>query len=99
MILINHEQHKKNKPEMCGYSLFTHYSFDKKNNMLNSYRGKDCLKKFCEDLRKHANSIINFKKKEMIELTDYENFKHYIEDKCFTCTKPFYEDKKLIILK
>ena len=29
------------------------------------YRGKDCMKKFCEPLRKHAMKIINFKKKEM----------------------------------
>ena len=27
------------------------------------YRGKDCLKKFCESLREHAMKIINFGKK------------------------------------
>ena len=32
------------------------------------YRGKDCMKKFCEFLREHAIKIINFikKKKEII---------------------------------
>ena len=29
------------------------------------YRGKDCMKKFCELLRDHAIKIINFKKKKM----------------------------------
>ena len=29
------------------------------------YRGKDCMKKFCESLREHAMKIINFKKKKM----------------------------------
>ena len=29
------------------------------------YRGKDCMKKFCEFLREHARKIINFKKKEI----------------------------------
>ena len=32
------------------------------------YKGKDCMKKFCESLREHAIKIINFikKKKEII---------------------------------
>ena len=30
----------------------------------------------------------------MIELTEEENFRHYIEDKCYICEKPFYKDKK-----
>ena len=31
-------------------------------NKCDVYRGKDCMKKFCEPLRKHAMKIINFKK-------------------------------------
>ena len=58
------------------------------------YRGKDCLKKFCQDLKKQDKSIIDFEKKDMIELTDEEKCKHYIEDKCFICEKPFFEDVK-----
>ena len=27
------------------------------------YRGKDCMKKFCESLREQAKSIIDFEKK------------------------------------
>ena len=37
---------KKNKQEICGYSLFTGCSFDKKNKKLDYYRGKDSLKDF-----------------------------------------------------
>ena len=33
------------------------------------YRGKDCMKKFCESLRDHAMKIINFKKKKKMLLT------------------------------
>ena len=51
---------KKNEHEMCRYSLFTDCSFDKKNNQLNYYRGKDSLKRFCQDLKKQAKSITNF---------------------------------------
>ena len=27
------------------------------------YRGKDCMKKFCESLREHVMKIINFRKR------------------------------------
>ena len=43
-----------NKHEICGYSLFTDCSFDKKNDKLDYYRGKDSLKRFCQDLKKQA---------------------------------------------
>ena len=52
-----------NKHTPSGYSLFTHCSFDKSKNELNHYRGKDCMKKFCKDLREHATKIINCEKK------------------------------------
>ena len=75
-------------------SLFTDCSFYKKYNKLDYYRGKDSLKRFCQDLKKQARSITDFGKKEMNELTDNEKFNHYIEDKCHICNKPFYQDKK-----
>ena len=40
-----------NKHAPSGYSLFTHCLFDKSKNKLDCYRGKDCMKKFCKDLR------------------------------------------------
>ena len=44
-------------------------SFKSLANKHDIYRGKDCMKKFCEFLRKHAMKIINFKKKKMKLLT------------------------------
>ena len=55
-----------NKLAPLSYSSFTHCSFDKTKNKLDRYRGKDCMKKFCKDLRKHAAKIINFEKKKMM---------------------------------
>ena len=46
-----------------GYSLFTCCLFDLKENRLDSYRGKDCMKKFCENLRERVLKIINYGKK------------------------------------
>ena len=43
-----------NKHTPSGYSINTHCSFDKTKNKLDYYRGKDCMKKFCEDLRTHS---------------------------------------------
>ena len=37
-------------------------SFTSIENKHDVYRGKDCMKKFCEFLREHAIKIINFKK-------------------------------------
>ena len=54
--------------------MFTRCSFDKKENKLNYYRGKDCIEKLCKDLKENAMEIIDYeKKKEMKPLTDEEN--------------------------
>ena len=63
---------KINKHVPSGYSLFTHCSFDTTKNSLDYYKGKNCMKNFCLDLREHATKIINYEKKEMIPLTKEE---------------------------
>ena len=65
--------------------MFTSCSFNEENNKSDYYRGKDCLKRFCQDLKKHARSIIDFEKKDMIELTSEEEYKHYKAEYCFIC--------------
>ena len=42
---------KINKHTPSDYSIFSHCSFDKSKNKLNYYKGNDCMKKFCKDLR------------------------------------------------
>ena len=54
---------KINKHQASGYSLFTNCSFDATENKLNYYRGKDCMKNVCLDLKEHATKIIDYKKK------------------------------------
>ena len=51
---------KINKYTASGYSLFTHCSFDTTKNKLHYYRGKNCMKNFCLDLKEHATKIINY---------------------------------------
>ena len=81
-----------NKHIPSGYSLFTHCSFDRAKNKLDHYRGKDCMKKFCKDLREHATKIINYEKKKMIPLTTEEKLYHNEQEICYICKKEF--DKK-----
>ena len=76
-----------NKHTPFGYSLFTHCSFDKSKNKLDYYRGKDCMKKFCKDLRTHATKIINYEKKKMIPLTIKEKIHYHEQEICYICKK------------
>ena len=66
IILKKSSTTKINKHKPSGYSLFTHCSFDTTINKLDYYRGKNCMKIFCLDLKEHATKIINYVKKEMI---------------------------------
>ena len=83
---------KINKHTPCSYSLFTHYVFNKVENKIDYYRGKDCMKKFCIDLREHATKIINYEMKEIIPLTKKEEKKHNNQKVCHICRKEFNTD-------
>ena len=87
---------KINKHTSSGYSLLTQCSFDKTKNRFDCYRGKDCIKIFCLDLKKHATKIINHKKKEMAPLTKEEECKHEKRKFCYICKKPFSFDNNNI---
>ena len=85
---------KINKHTPLGYSIFTHCSFDKSKNMLNYYRGKDCMKKFSKDLREHASKIIDYEKKKMIPLITKEKIYHNKQKICYICKKEFSNNEK-----
>ena len=72
-----------NKCKMCGYSLVTHCSFDEKRNVIDYYRVKDSLKKFCQGLKKQAKLIVDCEKKEMVKLTEEEQYRHDTRKLCF----------------
>ena len=46
-----------------GFSMSAKFSFRRIENKHDVYRGKDCMKTFCEFLREHAIRTTNFKKK------------------------------------
>ena len=78
---------KINKHTPSAYSLFTHCSFDNSKNKITYYRGEDCMKKFCKNLRTHATKIINYEKKKMISLKIKEEIYHNKQNICYICKK------------
>ena len=86
---------KINQHIPSGYSIYTNCSFDKSNNKLSYYRGEDCMKRFCKDLKDHATKIIDFKKKTMIPLTKEEEDNYNKENICHICKKYFNNDGKV----
>ena len=85
---------KINKQKLSGYSIFTSCSFDESKNELNYYRGKDCMKKFCKDLKEHATRIINYEKKKVIPLTKEEKINYNDQQICYICKKEFDKSDK-----
>ena len=77
-----------------GYSLLT-CPFDKSENKQTYYRGKDCMKRFCDDLEEHVTTITNYEMKPMDLLTKEEEEESYKnQEKCHICEKEFCTDNK-----
>ena len=74
-----------------GYSLRTSCSFDKSKNKPSYYIGRDCMKRFCDDLKKHVTRITNYEMKPMDPLTEEEgSYKN--QELCHICEKEFCTD-------
>ena len=61
--LENSYTEKKAKHKPSGYASCLKCSFDDTKNQNYFYRGKDCIEKFCKDLKELETEIIKFKKK------------------------------------
>ena len=84
---------KKARHEPSGWAMFTRCSFDKKENKLNYYRGKDCIENLCKKLKESATEIIYREEKKMIPLTHKENNFYNEQEVCYICQKKFCTDK------
>ena len=72
--------------EPSGWAMLKRCSFDEEENKFEYYRGRDCIDKLCKKLKEHAMKIINYEKKEMIQLTVEENRSCDEQEVCL-CTK------------
>ena len=75
-----------------GYSLLTSCSFDKSENKQTYYRGRDCMKRFCADLKEHVTRITNYEMKPMDPLTEDEKESYENQKLCHICEKEFCTD-------
>ena len=65
---------KKAKHEPSGYSLVTCSSFDKSKTKHKYYRGKDCMEKFCKNLRDQEMKIKSLMKNKKIIIYATKDF-------------------------
>ena len=84
---------RKAKHEPVGWAMLTRCSFDEKENKLDYYRGKDCTDKLCKKLKERAMKIINYSKKEMIQLTYEENMSYEEREECHIFKGNFCTDE------
>ena len=61
--------------------------FDKSENQRKYYRGRDCMKMFCNDLKEQAMRIINYEQKPMIPLTNEEKESYENQQICHICER------------
>ena len=45
---------KKSRHEPSGWAMLTKCSFDKTEDKLDYYRGRDCIEELCKTLKEHA---------------------------------------------
>ena len=79
---------------LSRFSMSTISSFRNIENNHDVYRGKYCLKIFCEFLREHKIKIIYLKKKKMKLLTKEQQESYENAKICYTCKEKF-ENKYL----
>ena len=68
-------------------------SFDETKNRHKFYRGKDCIKRFCNDLKELATEIIKYKEEEMTPLKDKEITLYKSQKVCHIWKEKFCYDK------
>ena len=75
----------------CVYSEFAEeFAYEKVKNPLTLYRGKDCVKKFCDNIIEEACRLYRaFPERPMAPLTLKEIEKHKKSKKCYICFRPF----------
>ena len=78
--------------KLSGYSLLTSCSFDISENKQTCYRGRDCMKRLCDDLKEHITRIADYEMKPIHPLTEKEKESYENQQLCHICDKEFCSD-------
>ena len=84
---------RKDIHEPSGYSLDLVCSFDSKEDKHSFYRGNDCIKKFCSELKELGTKVVNYEQKEMTPLTSDDVALYQSQKVCYICKRTFCYDK------
>ena len=76
-----------------GWCVHSEFAYGKVENPLKLYRGKDCIKKFCDHVIGEASRLYqSFPEVPMKPLTPKEIDRYERSERCHICFKPFKED-------
>ena len=76
-----------------GWCICSEFAYGKVENPLKLYRGKDCIKKFCDHVTGKAHRLYqSFPEVPMKPLTPKEMDRYKRSERCHICFKPFKED-------
>ena len=76
-----------------GWCVRSEFAYGKVENPLKLYRGKDCIKKFCDHVIGEAGRLYqSFPEVPMTPLTPKEMDRYKRSERCHICFKPFKED-------
>ena len=77
-----------------GWCVYSEFAYGKVENPLTLYRGKDCVKKFCDHVIGEAHRLYNaFPERPMNPLTSNQNERYKKSKRCHICFRPFTEKK------
>ena len=75
-----------------GWCVYSEFAYGKVENPLTLYRGKDCVKKFCDHIIGEADRLYHaFPERPMTPLTPKEIERYKISKRCYICFEPFRE--------
>ena len=73
-----------------GWCVYSEFAYGKVQNLLTLYRGKDCVKKFCNHIIGEARRLYHaFPERPMNPLTSNQNERYKKSKRCHICFRPF----------
>ena len=83
------------KHSSSGWCVYSKFVYGEVKDRLKLYRGKDCLEKYCDYIRKEANRLYHmYPENPMDPLTPKQWKKYKKASRCHICFKPFIHPKK-----
>ena len=73
-----------------GYCIYSKFAYGEVKDPLTIYRGKDCIEKFCEYIKKEAHRLYNMFPELLMDPLTKKQWKQYDKSsRCHICFKPF----------